>query len=41
MLRSTLKFEKAFDNMKDEDMHYLDWFRNDKEDENKNKWQGN
>ncbi|KAK9208543.1 hypothetical protein WN944_000900 [Citrus x changshan-huyou] len=34
MLRSALKFEKAFDRLKDEDGHYVNWFGADGGDEN-------
>ena len=36
MLRSALKFEKAFDRLKDEDGHYVNCFGVDGEDENEN-----
>ena len=36
MLRSALKFEKAFDRLKVEDGHYVNWFGADREDENEN-----
>lgn len=34
MLRSALKFKKAFDRLKDEDGHYINWFEVVGEDEN-------
>ena len=34
MLRSVLKFEKAFDRLKDEDGHYVNWFEADRGDAN-------
>lgn len=34
MLRSMLKFEKAFDRLKDKDGHYVNWFEADRGDEN-------
>ena len=37
MLRSTLKFEKPFDRLKDEDGHYVNCFRADRKDENEKK----
>ncbi|KAK9211588.1 hypothetical protein WN943_000965 [Citrus x changshan-huyou] len=36
VLRSALKFEKAFDRVKDEDGHYVNWFGADGGDENEN-----